>query len=280
MKKHILSTLIAVGLVGSASAAIVAQWNFNGNANDSVGSANGIANGISYISSTINGASQTVASFNGSSLISIAEKSNIKLGSNFTISAYININSFNDASVNGGFEILSAGGVPDVSQASYVAGVTAWSIDINMSGLNDYPINSKWLHQRAYSDGTTVTSTLPSQPLGLELGQWNSVAWVYDGSSMKAYLKGSFLGNALTYSTIQYISPYDGFGTLTFGKNFVGQMADISIYNEALTATEISQLYPTAVPEPGTFLPAALLVAGALLRRRRGRASRSGRATA
>jgi hypothetical protein len=32
----------------------------------------------------------------------------------------------------------------------------------------------------------------------------------------------------------------------------------------------------TAVPEPGTLLPAAALVAGALLRRRRGRASRSG----
>lgn len=34
----------------------------------------------------------------------------------------------------------------------------------------------------------------------------------------------------------------------------------------------------TAVPEPGTLLPAAALVAGALLRRRRGRARRSGRA--
>ena len=36
----------------------------------------------------------------------------------------------------------------------------------------------------------------------------------------------------------------------------------------------------TAVPEPGTFLPAALLVACALLRRRRPRSHRSGRATA
>jgi sulfatase modifying factor 1 len=34
------------------------------------------------------------------------------------------------------------------------------------------------------------------------------------------------------------------------------------------------------VPEPGTFIPAAALVMGALLRRRRGRASRSGRAAA
>ena len=36
----------------------------------------------------------------------------------------------------------------------------------------------------------------------------------------------------------------------------------------------------TAVPEPGTFIPAAVLVMGALLRRRRSRSHRSGRATA
>jgi uncharacterized protein (TIGR03382 family) len=36
----------------------------------------------------------------------------------------------------------------------------------------------------------------------------------------------------------------------------------------------------TAVPEPGTFIPAAVLVAGALLRRRRSRSHQSGRATA
>jgi MYXO-CTERM domain-containing protein len=36
----------------------------------------------------------------------------------------------------------------------------------------------------------------------------------------------------------------------------------------------------SSVPEPGTLLPAAALVAGALLRRRRGRASRSGSAAA
>lgn len=44
-------------------------------------------------------------------------------------------------------------------------------------------------------------------------------------------------------------------------------------YNEWVPAS-------TAVPEPGTFIPAAMLVMGALLRRRRGRASRSGSAAA
>ncbi len=46
--------------------------------------------------------------------------------------------------------------------------------------------------------------------------------------------------------------------------------------------TGITEWSPTstAVPEPGTFIPAAVLVAGALLRRRRSRSHRTGRATA
>jgi len=46
------------------------------------------------------------------------------------------------------------------------------------------------------------------------------------------------------------------------------------VTNFSLTSTS------TAVPEPGTFLPAAALVAGAFLRRRRGQAHRSGGAAA
>jgi hypothetical protein len=50
---------------------------------------------------------------------------------------------------------------------------------------------------------------------------------------------------------------------------------DLSGFNSATTYSDWSPT-STAVPEPGTLLPAAALVAGALLRRRRGRASRSG----
>ena len=61
------------------------------------------------------------------------------------------------------------------------------------------------------------------------------------------------------------------------------------VFNDASTTTpsfDAGTTYPewsatsTSVPEPGTFIPAAVLVAGALLRRRRSRSHRSGRATA
>ena len=50
--------------------------------------------------------------------------------------------------------------------------------------------------------------------------------------------------------------------------------------NTDAVVTNFSLTSSTAVPEPGTFIPAAVLVAGALLRRRRSRSHRSGRATA
>ena len=55
---------------------------------------------------------------------------------------------------------------------------------------------------------------------------------------------------------------------------------DQSAGGAGAVVTNFSLTSTTAVPEPGTFIPAAVLVAGALLRRRRSRSHRSGRATA
>ncbi len=60
---------------------------------------------------------------------------------------------------------------------------------------------------------------------------------------------------------------------ITFDQWANGAGTDV-VTNFSLTSSA------TAVPEPGTFLPAAAMVMGALLRRRRGRAHRSGRAAA
>ena len=46
------------------------------------------------------------------------------------------------------------------------------------------------------------------------------------------------------------------------------------------SSSNYSEFSATSVPEPGTFIPAAVLVMGAILRRRRSRSHRSGRATA
>jgi uncharacterized protein (TIGR03382 family) len=75
---------------------------------------------------------------------------------------------------------------------------------------------------------------------------------------------GGILGNSVTLTRVVFNNT---------------SSTDLSGFNSATTYNEWSPT-STPVPEPGTFLPAALLVAGALLRRRRGRASRSGGAVA
>jgi hypothetical protein len=77
-------------------------------------------------------------------------------------------------------------------------------------------------------------------------------------------------------SSIQY---HYGWVNLTFSGS--GASATFTLNSAAINTTAgesilAGQTTATAVPEPGTLLPAAALVAGALLRRRRGRASRSG----
>jgi uncharacterized protein (TIGR03382 family) len=84
-------------------------------------------------------------------------------------------------------------------------------------------------------------------------------------------------------------TPTTGESTNGFGMfNYQASGAFQAFYNFGTSSPTPSRfmvdvngtLSGTAVPEPGTFIPAAALVAGALLRRRRSRSHRSGGAAA
>lgn len=66
---------------------------------------------------------------------------------------------------------------------------------------------------------------------------------VYDGSTLKIYRNGSLLRSgsvtgSITHTTNQlYIGSYDG------GTRFTGKVDDVRIYNRALSAQEVQQLY-------------------------------------
>jgi MYXO-CTERM domain-containing protein len=83
-----------------------------------------------------------------------------------------------------------------------------------------------------------------------------------------------------SFNDLKNIGTYTGtsfFAKTTFNTN-LGDLVINSDTNQPGTF-QVSAA-STAVPEPGAFIPAAVLVAGALLRRRRSRSHRSGRATA
>jgi hypothetical protein len=247
-----------------------AQWLLDGNANDSRGNSNGNASNITYEIQSINGSPTTVAKFGQNSGITVAKSSYIDLGTSFSLTAKVKINSWIDSSVNGGYVIISAGGIPGVSDTSYGAGITAWSMDMNMHGSG-----GEYSFARSYSTGASLnTDNVPSENLGLDISQWHQLVWVYDGSSIKNYLDGVALNSLYSVQSGFNIDPYSDFDVLRIGFDHAGigvnpsldgYLSDIRIYQFALTESQV-----LAVPEPSALSLLAVGLGGlAMIRRRR-----------
>jgi fibronectin-binding autotransporter adhesin len=102
----------------------------------------------------------------------------------------------------------------------------------------------------------TLASLSAASNLPLHIWNWSGTTGTGGGTDQLVISDG-FLGGSLAASNVSFFS---GSGT--------------GLYSEATTFTSGGELVPSvsvAVPEPGTFFPAAVLVAAAFLRRRRGR---------
>ena len=102
----------------------------------------------------------------------------------------------------------------------------------------------------------TLASLSAASNLPLHIWNWSGTTGTGGGTD-RLVISSGFLGGSLAASNVSFFS---GSGT--------------GLYSEATTFTSGGELVPSvsvSVPEPGTFFPAAVLVAGALLRRRRGR---------
>jgi len=90
---------------------------------------------------------------------------------------------------------------------------------------------------------TTVLNTLDAS-FSLVEDAWYHLAVVYDGSEMRIYVNGNLIGSKPATGDIYYSAHY----VLWLGKYvgllmFKGVMDDVRIYNRALSADEISDLY-------------------------------------
>jgi uncharacterized protein (TIGR03382 family) len=91
---------------------------------------------------------------------------------------------------------------------------------------------------------------------------------INNNQTTTGYAQGVGAINGSTYSATLTRVVFDNEDS-----SFPGSFSATTNYPDAFPSS-------TAVPEPGAFIPAAVLVAGALLRRRRSRSHRSGRAMA
>ena len=227
----LISALSSVQLRADITNGLVARWLLDGNANDSIGTANGSPAGVTYSNSTVAGMNRLVANFDGASSIAVPETASLDLTNTFTIAGWFKVSAWVDSGVNGGYRVLHGGS----SSAGCSVGMTIYSLDLNVWGEPNYTT----AHQRAFSPP-------PDQSLGVVLNDWYHIAWTYDGTVMRQFLNGSELTNNISYAGASNINPFSDFEDLFIGAAegstpaFVGQMSDLLVYNRALSTSEVS----------------------------------------
>jgi len=266
MKKTILSLLVTIGLIGSASASsltghltngLVAYYNFNGNANDS--SANGY-NGSVYgalLSNDRFGIANSAYNFNGTGdYINLGNQAGFNFGyGDFTISAWVKPVSSTQA-----------------NEGYFISKYTAPS-----PGFDPNPTDPRTFGYgiAAGTDNRSYAFLSESQAVygysALNNGGWHQIVASYNRTNnLDIYVNGNLIasGSIAAASTLnQSNSESLLIGKLSDGsywgpQYYTGAVDDVTIYNRALNSLEVSQLHSAQViPEPSTY---ALFGLGAL----------------
>ena len=269
MKKYILSLLVAVGLIGNASAqapsgdlanGLVGFWALNGTTQDS-SSFNNTGTGYDLrLASDRFGNANSAYYFDGtSSYIDLGNQPQYNFGaSNFTLSSWV---------LSGpkqiDFTTYIIGKYTAPAPSSYGLGTAVTAPDVYAySFLND--INSL---------ERTVTSFQ-----SIQNKQWHSVIATYErNSNLTVYIDG-VLGGTTDISMLQ--GEQSNTTSLVIGginsnsifgpQLFEGCISDVGIWNTALSSSQVSQLYTIqSVPEPSAYALFAFGTIGMLMVMRR-----------
>lgn len=210
-------TIASAGLVGGAQ---VAYYPFEGNAADLSGNGNNGAalGGVTYVTGKVGLASH----FNNtSSYVQVFDSASLR-PNQFTIAAWVN-------PASGDGRILEKG-----------------------------DSNSYWLYLSSnlepifgFYDGTYHDLYSPAS---LPLNAWSLVAGTYDGTTLKVYINGDLVASRPLVSAPSQTSQPLFIGWKPNGSvydYFDGLIDELRIYNEALSATQIRDLYYGPTPVDG-----------------------------
>ena len=238
------SSVVNSGVVKMAvSSSLVGFWDFNeasGNiALDAIGGHNG---SIFYSGQAT--PSRLASGVKGSALNFNSYRSYVDVGNNFsdvkdnkiTVSYWVKLNQLPNDFKN---ELNQPVKYPNlISKANsyyhYFGTEAGWGTGT----VNRNKLIIKWIDKNGGShDGVSgnISNTV------FATGVWYHIAWVFDGSTSKLYVNGN-LENTTNVSLL--INPSIGQLTFSsFGNSFNGSLDEVKIYNTALGATKINDIY-------------------------------------
>ncbi len=164
-----------------------------------------------------------VGNFDGStSRVSLPNTANI-VSSQFTVSAWVNVNTFQDGRILGNDGYGNYNG--------------QFGLFTNSGGVGVLLQNSASSSQTQISYGYTTTGT------------WIYVVATYNGTAVKLYFNGSLVSQATPSLSMNTASTYSmNIGTEGNAQTFFdGQISNVQLYNTALSALQIQKMYQEGV---------------------------------
>ena len=211
-------------------------WKAENNAQDSIGTSHGTAqNGAGYVAGKVGQA----FSFNGAhQYVSVPDSTFWNLGISFSIEFWARFTSFSPSSAYAFIAHDDGGGTKN-----------KWIFWLNGGNLQ--------LHLNSVSNGSQVIGTIPFSPT---INTWYHIALTKNGSTYTIYVNGNVLSEATSIQAIPATStgPPLTLGQAEGGYNLNGSLDEVSIYNRALSDSEIQAIYNAGAA--GTSLDTAQTV--------------------
>ncbi len=228
-----------------------AHWKFDESsgtiANDSAGGNNGTVINGTWAAGKIGGALNFSSGY-----VNCGEGANLNITGTITLSGWVKTTMTTESGIVAKWDASVTNG--DGLQTSYyllINHFTSGPAEFHLRGSN------------AGSSSCVISTTSVND------GMWHLVTGVYDGSYMKMYIDGQFETSIAYSGGIYSGAPKENvfIGNSDEGAErvpFTGAIDDVRIYDYALSANEVAQLY--TIPEPATMI---LLCAGVVLFKRK-----------
>lgn len=206
-----------------AITAPIAYWKLDessGDATDSVSSLSAVNTSVTYAAAKINNG----AAYNGSAYHTISDNTAIKPNSDFSLQMWVNITSTATS-----YQMFIAKGENAGDTRSYE--------------LRQFGTTSQ-IELQARTGGGSYMQARSTTAIGT--GTWKHIVYTRTGTTQKIYIDGTsdtLASNVTQSGTLDYSTDALWFGQRNGGLRLNGKMDEIGIWNVALTATEVTDLY-------------------------------------